>query len=62
MSSSNAALRFALYFAALVAFAIAVGVGAAIGLQDNPRPLFLLLLFAVCASPLLYATHWNGPY
>lgn len=62
MSSSSAALRFALYFAALVAFAIAVGVGAAIGLQDNPRPLFLLLLFAVCASPLLYATHWNGPY
>lgn len=50
------------YFALNLGFILLVAIGAGAGDSENPRALYLAVLFAVCSSPLLYARTANGPH
>ena len=49
------------YVALNFAFVAAVGVGAALGACPDPRSLYLVLLFALCSSPMIDIGRFNGP-
>ena len=52
--------RFPLYVILNAAFALAVGVGYAVGGFPNPRLLYLILLFALCSTPVIDLDGLNG--
>src|SRR5258708_33423734 len=54
--------RFSLYILANVAFALLVGVAYAVGNFPNPRVLHLILVFAVCSTPIIDFDGLNGRY
>lgn len=60
-ASLSSGMRGALYLALLLTFAAIVGIGAAMSGQPNPRFAYLILLFALCSSPLLLVEKINGP-
>jgi hypothetical protein len=54
--------RLSLYLLANVAFALLVTVAYAVGGSPNPRLLHLILLFALCSSPIIDLDGLNGRY
>jgi hypothetical protein len=54
--------RFALYAAVNLAFLIVVGIAYAIGGSPNPRILYLILVFALCSTPIIDLDGLNGRY
>jgi hypothetical protein len=55
-------LRLQLYLALNLCVLVAVGMGVAISAPANPRILHVLLLTALCASPILKLERLNGGY
>ena len=54
--------RLPLYASLNVGFMILVGMAFASGGSPNPRILYLMLLFSLCSSPVLYLDKINGRY
>ena len=54
--------RLALYAATNVLFLFVVGIAYAIGGSPNPRIFFLILIFALCATPIIDLDALNGRY
>lgn len=54
--------RLPIYGVVLVTFALIIGIVAAMGDNDNPRMLYLCVLFAICTSPMLLVDKLNGRY
>src|SRR5260370_40560996 len=54
--------RLSLYILANVAFALLVGVACAVGNFPNPRVLHLILVFALCSTPIIDIDGLNGRY
>ncbi|MDP8986459.1 MAG: hypothetical protein M3N97_15750 [Pseudomonadota bacterium] len=54
--------RFALYAAVNVAFCVVVGIACAVGAPQNPRILYLILMFALCSSSIIDIDGLNGRY
>lgn len=54
--------RFALYALSNIAFLIVVGIAYATGGSPNPRILYLVLVFALCSTPLIDLDGLNGRY
>src|SRR3984893_2636437 len=54
--------RFSLYLLANVVFALLVGAACAVGNFPNPRILHLLLVFALCSTPIIDIDGLNGRY
>jgi hypothetical protein len=54
--------RFSLYILANVAFALLVGIAYAVGNFPNPRLLHLVLVFALCSTPIIDFDGLNGRY
>jgi hypothetical protein len=54
--------RFFLYGILNFAFLVAVGIAYAIGASQNPRLLYLALMFALCSSPIIDLDGLNGRY
>jgi hypothetical protein len=54
--------RFSLYVLVNVAFTLIVGVAYAVGGFPNPRLLHLILLFALCSTPVIDFDGLNGRY
>lgn len=52
--------RLVLFLALIVAFALVVGIGAAVSGAPEPRLLYLVCLFALCASPIIDLDSLNG--
>lgn len=59
---STASSRALAWGGLMAGFAMLVGIGVAGGAGGDPRIAYLLLLFALCTSPLLLAERLNGPY
>src|SRR5271156_3369893 len=58
----RAARRLPLYVLVNVAFAMLVGVAYGVGGLANPRWLYLILLFALCSTPIIDLDGLNGRY
>ena len=54
--------RFSLYLLANVVFALLVGAACAVGNFPDPRILHLLLVFALCSTPIIDIDGLNGRY
>jgi hypothetical protein len=54
--------RLAIYAGANIAFLFMVGVAYALGGSPNPRILYLVLIFALCSTPIIYLDTLNGRY
>jgi hypothetical protein len=52
--------RVPLYVGAVMMFALLVGIVAASGTNADPRILYLITLFALCSSPILFLETLNG--
>lgn len=50
------------YFLLNFAFIALIAAVSLLGDSENPRILYLCLLFSICSSPLLYVSRANGPY
>jgi hypothetical protein len=57
-----ASLRWPAYIAVNIGVLMAIGVGAAISPQSNPPVVYLLLITALCSSPILKLQQLNGGY
>ena len=60
--SSRASLRWPAYVAVNIGVLMAVGVGVAMWSPSNPPILYLILLTALCSSPILKLQRLNGEY
>src|SRR5687767_1105060 len=54
--------RIGLYFSLSTAFFLFIVAAAILGGSENPRILYLCLLFLICASPILFVGAVNGRY
>src|ERR1700712_2242825 len=54
--------RFALYAGTNILFLFIVGIAYALGGSTHPRILYLMLVFALCSTPIIFLDTLNGRY